>query len=227
MVFCFFAGRVRAVLARARAAAPSAQQARGQRRGRGQQSCGSMRRACCSGSRNGAAGAMKMQMQMHGELQAIPTGTRVRGSTTCSGGIRIGGRVVLVRPLLLLLRVRVALHRLRPRFWWHRCSKTNRSYAACYETHDTMSSGRVRGRVRAATVFVRKGVEQAADAEPTGCRARAFFAMRCGTVCVRPRREGKGRNSYRSASTRRPTAHTLRRSRAGHPATRPDHRRSL
>ena len=219
MVFCFFAGLVRAVLARARAAAPSAQQARGQRRGRGQQPCGSARRACCSGSRNGASVAMKMQMQMHGDTCSIAVGTRVRGSTCCSGGVRICGRAGVVRTYTrLLLRVRVALLTFRRRVLEHHNIRSCK-VSTYHETHDAMSNARKRRPMRAELDFVRERVEQAANADPTGCRVRAFFAMRCGTVCVRLRREGRGRNSYRSASTGRPTAHTLRRSRAGHRAS--------
>ena len=52
-------------------------------------------------------------------------------------------------------------------------------------------------------------MEQAAGAEPTGCRVREFFAGRGSMVRVRPRPERRERKTHRLTSTRRSTARRI------------------
>ena len=161
-----------------------------------------LRKQRCSGAE--AAGAVQMQGQMACNATAN-AGVRARAAAPSTAGdfartaVSFSSGLFFVAfllPIIFLDRlVRAGISKFQSR-----CT-------VCHETRDTMSISRIRRRVRAETVSVLEGVEQAAGAGPAGCRVRAFFATRCGTGCVWPRREGWRRKSHRVTSTRRSTAH--------------------
>ena len=131
-------------------------------------------------------------MRRDGECSS--TGTGACGSTICSASSCIGERVGLVCTRLLLACV---LPFFTDAFFRSAgISKMQSRCAACHETNDAMSSSRVRRHMRAICVGIRKGAEQAADAEGHACCERAFFAGRLCAACAQRTPKDGRRDTY-------------------------------